>query len=453
MLVSVRYLNPPGRKPGRGKIKGETMPEVEKPQTSDRPAQPFRMDVQIHDLLMKPKAPPQVHPALQPKSPELLTLPEPVFPQSKLAQGGEMTEKEFHWMNTKRGFKGWAFPFVKSLFHKGELRPIITYLFSEYKCNVDCHYCWSYNNNVKGMTEDTARRSVDWIHSIGGRVLALMGGEPLLRPGFVHKVVDYAAKKDFFVYLPTNGYLARPEVVDRIGDAGVAVWNLAIDCVEERPGLPKALNRIRPHFDYLVKNQHRYGYSVMININITHINQDDVKQLTELAHGLGLATDYHLNESPLTEQPHFKHMDRNGTYLTKDDFPKVDDLLDWIVDKQAHGYKMPNPRQHFFDMKELMRGKVAPWECRAGQNNLIIRTDGTLAPCFPMYSASYDWGTVGHHKFDVKQLDEMKKDCSTHCLSTCNRILAHCYNSRRAMEWVLKQALRGFKGVTGSFED
>ena len=27
----------------------------------------------------------------------------------------------------------------------------------------------------------------------------------------------------------------------------------------------------------------------------------------------------------------------------------------------------------------------AEWNCRAGQNNVIICTDGTVAPCFPMY--------------------------------------------------------------------
>ncbi|MGD0694938.1 MAG: radical SAM protein [Terriglobia bacterium] len=429
------------------------MAELRNQVPNGRPAQPFRMDVELHELLTKPAGKPPAPPTLRGQGKELLTLPEPVYPQCPRGEDEELSEKAYHRMNAIRGLKGWAVPYFKSLFHKGELRPIITYLFTEFKCNVDCHYCWSFNNNIKGMSEDVGRRSIDWIHSIGGRVLALMGGEPLLRPQYVHKITYYAAKKDFFVYLPTNGYLMRPEVIDRIGDAGVAVWNLAIDCVNEKPGLPKALNRIRPHFDYLVKNQRRYGYSVMININVTHINMDDVKELTEVAHDRGLATDYHLNESPLTEQPHFKHMDRNETYLTPEDFPKVDELLDWVVEKHRQGYKMPNPRQHFFDMKQLMRGKVDPWPCRAGQNNLIIRTDGTLAPCFPMYTATYDWGTVENHKFEVKQLDEMKKECSTHCLSTCNRILAHCYNSRRVVGWLWKQAARGFRGTTGSFED
>ena len=82
---------------------------------------------------------------------------------------------------------------------------------------------------------------------------------------------------------------------------------------------------------------------------------------------------------------------------------------------------------------------------------LIIRMDGTLAPCFPMYSATHDWGVVGRDKFDLDQLDEMKEECSKHCLSTCNYILGFCYNTRRVAWWGLKQAMRGFKGVSGSF--
>jgi MoaA/NifB/PqqE/SkfB family radical SAM enzyme len=302
------------------------------------------------------------------------------------------------------------------------------------------------------MTEDVAKRSIDWLHSIGSRVLALMGGEPLLRPKFIHKIVDYSAKKDIFVYLPTNGRLMKPDVIDRLGDAGIATVNLAVDSVKERKSLPKAFEPIRPYFDYLVKRQRYYGYTVMFNINICHNNMDDVRELTEIAHDSGIATDYHINETPMTEQDHFKHLTENQTYLTPDDWPKVDELLDYLNDKRInHGYKMVNPIQHMEDMKLLMRGKVPPWSCRAGQNSLIIRTDGTLAPCFPMYSATHDWGVVGAHKFDVKQLDEMKVDCTKHCLSTCNYILGYCYDTMRVLTWAAKQARHGFKGASGSF--
>ena len=116
--------------------------------------------------------------------------------------------------------QGWLFPYIRSRVTAGDFHPLIAYLFTEFKCNLDCHYCWAFDNKVKGMTEDTAKRSVDWLHGTGCRVLAFMGGEPLLRPDFIHRITYYAAKKDFWVYLPTNARLLRTDVIDKLADAG-----------------------------------------------------------------------------------------------------------------------------------------------------------------------------------------------------------------------------------------
>jgi MoaA/NifB/PqqE/SkfB family radical SAM enzyme len=304
------------------------------------------------------------------------------------------------------------------------------------------------------MTEDIAKRSIDWLHSIGSRVLALMGGEPLLRPKFIHKIVYYSAKNDIFVYLPTNGRLMKPDR-DRIVLATPALPRLIWPSIQSKNGSPCQRRSIqfRPYFEYLVKRQHHYGYTVMFNINICRNNMDDVRELTEIAHDHGIATDYHINESPMTEQTHFQHLDENATYITPDDWSKVDDLLDYLDGKRHNeGYKMVNQSRHMQDMKQLMRGEVPPWKCRAGQNSLIVRTDGTLAPCFPMYSATHDWGAIENPKFEAAQLDEMKEECSKHCLSTCNYILAYCYDTKRVLKWIMKQGMHGFRGSTDTIQ-
>jgi MoaA/NifB/PqqE/SkfB family radical SAM enzyme len=431
------------------------------PQSQPDSPQPFRLDVPLHDLLTngsprKPgPAPVPVHAAPQ-------ILPEPVFPQHPdlLAQDDNYEENlalaragKRPWTAplVMRAMRGWLFPYMRSRVLPGDFHPIIAYLFTEWKCNLDCHYCWAFDNHVKGMTEDTARRSIDWLHSTTCRVLALMGGEPLLRPQFAHKVIYYAAKKGFWIYLPTNARLMRPEVTDRLADAGMAIVNFAVDAVDEKPGLPKALAPVRKYFDYLLRKQYKYGYSVFFNMNICRTNLEDIKQLTEIAHDNGIATDYHINESPMIEQEHFQHYDGNSTYITKEDWPQVDGLIDWLIEKNQQGYKMVNSVKRLNDMKDFLRGKVEPWNCRAGQNSMIIRTDGTLAPCFPLYSAKHDWGVIEDHKFDVPQLNEMKKTCQTHCFSTLNHNLGFCYNDSRVIKWVMKQAVRGFQGVTGSF--
>jgi MoaA/NifB/PqqE/SkfB family radical SAM enzyme len=413
----------------------------------------FRVDVELHDLLVKAQV---RNKSLLPSPGQPMTLPEPVYPQHPELTGladPEVFPEKRTWTAplVYRAMRGWLFPYVRSRVLPGDFHPIIAYLFTEWKCNLDCHYCWAFDNRVKGMTEDVARRSIDWLHDNGCRVLALMGGEPLLRPDFVHKVVYYAARKGFWVYVPTNGRLLRPDVIDRLGDSGVAVFNLAVDVVDEKPGLPKALTPIRAYFDHLVKRQYRYGYMVFFNINICRNNLEDVRELTEIARAHRLATDYHINESPMLEPEHFAHMNDNVTYIRQEDWPRVDEVVDWLIEKNRSGYKMVNSVKRLNDMRDFMRGKVQEWSCRAGHNNVIIRVDGTLAPCFPMYSATYDWGVVGRHKFEAGQLRDMKKTCESHCFSTLNHNLAYCYDDTRVIKWVGKQALRGFQGVTGSF--
>jgi len=200
----------------------------------------FRIDPHIHTQLTKS----QSHRSEPPVN-KGQTLPEPIYPlfPEKLSDAGPDKAPEHRdWAVSQayRSVKGWLFPYIRSRVLPGEFHPIIAYLFVEYKCNLDCWYCWAYNNKTKGMTEDTARRAIDWLHDQGCRVLALMGGEPLLRPQFAHKVVYYAAKKGFWIYIGTNARLLRPEVDDRLADAGASVFNVAIDAWDVKPGLPQA---------------------------------------------------------------------------------------------------------------------------------------------------------------------------------------------------------------------
>jgi uncharacterized radical SAM superfamily Fe-S cluster-containing enzyme len=201
----------------------------------------FRIDVAIHDLLMHSN---QQSPT--PPPPTTAALPEPVFPQCPELlneRGPDTAPEKRDWTRAQvwRKVRGWLIPYFRSRVLAGDFHPITAYLFVEYKCNLDCWYCWAFNNKVKGMTEDVARRSIDWLYDHGCRVLALMGGEPLLRPQVAHKIVYYAAKKGFWIYIGTNGRLLRPDVADRLLDAGTAVFNFAMDAWDEKPSLPKAL--------------------------------------------------------------------------------------------------------------------------------------------------------------------------------------------------------------------
>jgi hypothetical protein len=77
-----------------------------------------------------------------------------------------------------------------------------------------------------------------------------------------------------------------------------------------------------------------------------------------------------------------------------------------------------------------------------------------VAPCFPMYASTYDWGNIDKHKFDDGQLAGMKKTCQQHCFSTLNHNLAYCYNDARVIKFVWTNLVKNrMKGGARSFEE
>ena len=91
----------------------------------------------------------------------------------------------FKGLNGARAVRRWAIPYLYSRLHATEFRPVLCYLYTEWRCNIDCHYCFQFDNNKPGMDLETAKSAVDWLKSVGCRVIPLMGGEPLLRKDFV----------------------------------------------------------------------------------------------------------------------------------------------------------------------------------------------------------------------------------------------------------------------------
>lgn len=357
---------------------------------------------------------------------------------------GVLTDLRFKLANGVRAFRSWVVPYVNSRIHAGAFRPLLCYLYTDWKCNLDCHYCFQFDNRRPGMTLETAQRSIDWLRSIGCRVIALMGGEPLVRKEFILEVVRYGRDQGCFMYLPTNGRLLDERLIDRLGEAGVTAVNLAVDCLDPRRGLPKALSRIERQFRYLVERQKTHNYLVFFNINICRTNIADVRRLTEIAHEHQIGTDYHLNEPPhgFVDVDHYRHRE-DGLFLTPDQHGEVDDLLDWLVDRQIEGWPMVNSVEHLKAFKQRMRGRIDPWDCRAGLNGALIRPDGTLSPCFDMITYGQDWGRVGDHRFEASRLRELKERCLPNCSSTCFRTMAYYYDLTRLPQWVRKHAAVG----------
>src|SRR5215467_10526666 len=117
-----------------------------------------------------------------------------------------------------------------------------------------------------------------------------------------------------------------------------------------------------------MKNMKKYACAVFVNVCICRTNMDDVKQLTEMAKEYDIGIDYHIVESPIIDAPHFKHLNENSTFLTPADYPRVAELIDWIIEKHKNSDKIINQNTRLHQMKEFKRGHIEPWGYRAGRN-------------------------------------------------------------------------------------
>lgn len=361
----------------------------------------------------------------------------------------ETKDKGYRASNFTRAYRSWIVPYIKSRLHTKEFHPVLSFLYTDLNCNLDCHYCYSRGRKIPGMTLEVGKACVDWLQSVGCRVLAYMGGEPLIRKDFILELTRYAAERDFFVYLPTNGTLLDAAYIDELGKAGISTINLAVDSMDGGDGIPKFFARIKSQFEWLVERERQYRYITFLNINITDRNIADVKTLTELAHDRGVPTDYHINEPPLIEYKDYKHS-QDGGWIQEDSYAAADELIDWLIEKNLTGYTMVNSLAHLRAMKQFIRHQLPPWPCYAGKYTMIIRLDGSFAPCFELYGSREDWGSIYQGpRFDPRRLAAVKERCIPHCLSTCNFQVQHYTRSFLfSMQWVAKHAQARFFGTS-----
>jgi hypothetical protein len=52
----------------------------------------------------------------------------------------------------------------------------------------------------------------------------------------------------------------------------------------------------------------------------------------------------------MMEHEHFKHASGNSTYISPDDWPRVDAVVGWLIEKNWAGYKMVNSVRRLEDM-------------------------------------------------------------------------------------------------------
>ena len=117
--------------------------------------------------------------------------------------------------------------------------PRLTYLFFELTdaCNLTCLHCGS-NASPCNRTYLPLQAALDLLESVSSCyppqsiMICLTGGEPMLHPGLL-QISARATELGFTCGMTTNATLIRPEMAQRLADAGIRSVSVSLDGLQE----------------------------------------------------------------------------------------------------------------------------------------------------------------------------------------------------------------------------
>ena len=157
-------------------------------------------------------------------------------------------------------------------------------------CNLQCKHCYSsaggpgYNE----MSTTDAKTCIDKLASWGIVVLALSGGEPLVRRDIL-ELARYASDRSIYTAIATNGVMLTEEKCRELKAAGVEYLQISLDGA--RPETHDTFRGVKGMFKKTIqgiKNAVAEGFFVNIATTVTQLNLAEVSQIIDLCENLGV---------------------------------------------------------------------------------------------------------------------------------------------------------------------
>jgi len=162
----------------------------------------------------------------------------------------------------------------------GVIHPVLTCARVTRRCNIKCDYCSEiYVPTGPDLEFDDWKRVSDIAYNLGNRDFVVTGGEPLLKQ-YVTELVAYAASRDSFVTIATNGYLLGQDSLSKLDSAGLDFLCISIDYIERKskPEFGKRLNqKMKSILERISEGD--YGFETQISTVVTKYNMDELPEM------------------------------------------------------------------------------------------------------------------------------------------------------------------------------
>ncbi len=160
-------------------------------------------------------------------------------------------------------------------------------------CDLACLHCRASarpQRDPRELSTEEGKRLMERVRDFGRPLFILTGGDPLKRPDTV-ELVEHGTRIGLRVAMTPSGTpLMTPDVVRRLGDAGLA--RLAVSLDGSCPEVHDRFRGVAGSFDWTVRMLRAardMGLSTQVNTSVSRHNLDDLEPLIALMCELGIA--------------------------------------------------------------------------------------------------------------------------------------------------------------------
>jgi len=286
--------------------------------------------------------------------------------------------------------------------------PIDVHLIPMRRCNLSCSYCNEYDKFSAPVALAEMMHRVDRLASFGTTIITISGGEPLLHPD-LERIIRHIRGHRIIAGLITNGYLLTADRIRALNDAGLDHLQISIDNVVPDEVSKKSLKVLDQKLQLLAQH-------ALFHVNINSVLGTPVRTPED-----ALAVARRALELGLTSTVGILH---DGSGQLRPLSEQQQSIFVQIMQMGKGSYA----RLHQFQ-KNIARGTVHEWRCRAGSRYLYVCEQGLVHYC--SQQRGYPGIPLEHYgREHLEHEYHTMKSCAPRCTVSCVQQVAMIDNWR-----------------------
>jgi len=257
------------------------------------------------------------------------------------------------------------------------------------RCNLRCKHCYAnsgIDSRIPDITFEKFLDVLEELNELGTSVIALAGGEPLLRVDLC-EIVKAITEKNILLFLNSNGQLLTLDYAKKLKKSGLNHIEISIDGLEKNHDIVRGKGTFKKAMEGF-KNAQKAGLGVGIMTVVCRQNVEDAEKLIDFfykkkAIGIGFIRFKPVGRGELVKDWELSPLERKKFVETIYE-KKV------FYNQKGFNVKVETPisilaAQHYPDfLKKNLYLNGAIRGCPGGIISMHINADGTVTSCSQM---------------------------------------------------------------------